>query len=155
LVVLRTILTSLFSFTRYVIPPCIDGVCYIDGSLVTPINQPTLLVSTYIHGLGYEGVLVGCAITIISCCTHPGGGCHCHYPSTHHCITSCCIIPCYIIDTLEVARWSICNKFLFLSNFIIDEPTTSFTTTTPRASRTNSPSFSSSAWYSNHVTKKN
>ncbi len=108
LAILRTILTSLFSFTGCVIPPCLDdvccinGVCYIDGSLVTPINWPTLLISICIHGPRYEGVLVGCAITIIGCCTHPGGGYHCHYLSTHCCITNCCIIgyhiaSCYII----------------------------------------------------------
>jgi hypothetical protein len=112
LVVLQTIITSLSNFTGCVIPPCIDGVCYIDGSLLAPINQPTLLVSTWIHGPRYEGVLICCAITIIGCYIHPDGGCHYHYCSTHCCITSYCITPCCIIGTLEVARWFICKNFI-------------------------------------------
>ncbi len=156
LVVLQAILTSLFSFIRCVIPPCIDGaccidgVCCIDGSFVAPINWPTLLVSTCIHGLGYEGVVVGSAITIIGCYTHPSGGCHCHYPSMHYCIIGCYIIGYCIISTWIVARWSVCNNFLFLSNFAA-----SSTATTLRASCTNSPSSSSSTWYSNHVIEEN
>jgi hypothetical protein len=166
LTILRTILTSLSSFTRCVIPPCIDGVhcindvCYIDGSLVTPINWPTLLVSTCIHGPRYEGVPIGCAITIIGCCTHPGGGCHCHCLSTHCCIIDCyiigyCIIGCCITSAWEMARWFVYKLFFFLSDFVAYEPATSFIATTLGALCTNSPSFSSYIWYSNHVTKEN
>ncbi len=153
--VFQTILTSLSNFIGCVIPLCIDGVCYIDGSLVGPINQPTLFVRICIHGPTYQGVLVGYAITIIGCCTHPGGGCHCRCPSTHYCITSCYITFCCIISTLEVARWSICNNFLFLFNFVVNKPATSCITTTLKALCIDSLSSSSSTWYSNHVTKEN